>query len=622
MLVYEATKDEFMQHVVTGVIVDRIKDAYHSHGLHTGSTSEERSWQNSLRQMHMVLSSSDIPSDSGVAIEFKIPLTGNRIDFMISGYDSDGKSNVVIVELKQWGGKDTSPVENKDAVVQTFLGGGLRETTHPSYQAWSYKKLLEDFNEVIESENIGLLPCAYLHNFENELIDSLACEQYQIYVKRAPLFLREDTIKLRKFISTYVHKGDNKKILYEINNSKIKPSKSLQDSLSSMLRGNSEFTLIDSQKLIFETALDLARKSNEDQKKRVLIVEGGPGTGKSVIAINLLVQFIKDGLTSKYISKNAAPRNVYSNKLKGKKFSSPINHLFSGSGSFTESEINTFQTLIIDEAHRLNKKSGLFKNKGENQIYEVINASLFSVFFIDENQKIDIFDIGSREEIELHANSLDAELYVDILESQFRCNGSDGYLAWIDDVLEIKRTANEDGFDINYDIKVFDSPSEMKEQIFKDNLKNNKSRLLAGYCWNWDKDGRNKSDYFDIVIGDFKMSWNLGNSLTWAIDEKSVNEIGCIHTSQGLEFDYVGLIIGDDMRYDKGIITDFTKRAKTDQSLKGIIKLAKEDLESAKKIADNIIRNTYRTLMTRGQKGCYIYCTDKKLSDYLKSRLS
>ena len=211
------------------------------------------------------------------------------------------------------------------------------------------------------------------------------------------------------------------------------------------------------------------------------------------------------------------------------------------------------------------------------------------------------------------------------LESQFRCNGSDGYIAWLDDVLDIRKTANSDGFDLDYDIKICDTPNEVRDIIFEKNKINNKARLLAGYCWEWIKDGKNKSDVFDITIPeyDFAMSWNLGNSQTWAIDAKSVNEIGCIHTAQGLEFDYVGVIIGNDLRYENGkVITDVTERAKTDQSIKGIQKMYQENPDKAEKLADEIIKNTYRTLLTRGQKGCYIYCEDKLLSEYLKRRVN
>jgi hypothetical protein len=117
------------------------------------------------------------------------------------------------------------------------------------------------------------------------------------------------------------------------------------------------------------------------------------------------------------------------------------------------------------------------------------------------------------------------------------------------------------------------------------------------------------------------MSWNLGNTSTWAIDPNSIHEAGCIHTSQGLEFDYIGVVIGEDIKYEDGIVTDYSKRAKTDQSLRGIKQLAKKDPQKAQEIADRIIKNTHRTLMSRGQKGCYIYCCDDKLRDYIKKRL-
>ena len=179
--------------------------------------------------------------------------------------------------------------------------------------------------------------------------------------------------------------------------------------------------------------------------------------------------------------------------------------------------------------------------------------------------------------------------------------------------------------DFDYDFRVLDDPNEVRRLIEEKNRENNKSRMVAGYCWNWISEGKNNTDIHDIVIPEysFEMSWNLGNSQTWAIDPMSVNEIGCIHTCQGLEFDYVGVIIGDDIRYEDGhIVTDYKKRASTDQSLKGINKIAKEDgQEEANRVADSIIKNTYKTLMTRGMKGCYVYCTDKHLSEYFKEKI-
>ena len=622
MIVYEATKELFVEDVIQDRIEENIDEKfYNKMGYHT-SQSERNAWKNSMEYMLKVLIDSNIPSNIGVAIEYKIPNTSKRVDFIITGFDANRKNVAVIVELKQW--EKASIASGKDGIVEAYTGHALREVAHPSYQAWTYATIIEDYNENVQQKQIGLYPCAYLHNYKKIMPPTLLSDVYKEYLDKAPAFVKGDVEKLREFINKYIQYGDDRETLYMIDNGKIRPSKSLQDSLSNMLKGNREFVMIDDQKLVYETALSMARKSYIDGQKRVLIVKGGPGTGKSVLAINLLVNLTNENMVCQYVTKNSAPRNVYASKLSGDLKKTRINNLFKGSGCFIESAENEFDVLLVDESHRLNAKSGVFKNQGENQIKEIIHAGKFSVFFIDESQRIDIYDIGSVDEIQKYIRQVGAECEILELESQFRCNGSDGYIAWIDDVLQIRETANKNGFDLDYDIQIFDNPNDMKEKIFEINEKNNKARLLAGYCWEWLKEGKNKSDVHDITIPeyDFAMSWNLGNSSTWAIDPKSVNEIGCIHTSQGLEFDYVGVIIGEDLRYENGkIVTDFTKRAKTDNSLKGIKKMYSENPEKALKLADEIIKNTYRTLLTRGQKGCFIYCEDKSLSEYLKNRI-
>ncbi len=620
MIVYEATKAEFVDSVFSGSITDEIYEMYQQKIGKSGK-SQIMSWENSMQYMYRVLEDNEIPDDCGVAIEFTIPTTSKRIDFIITGLNKFQDDSVVIIELKQW--SEAQKVEGKDGVVKTVLGGGLREITHPSYQVWSYASLIKNFNQTVDEDEIGLYPCAYLHNYDFADEDPLTDEIYKPYFDEAPLYGKRDALKLRNFIKKYIKYGDNSDILLRIDNGKIRPSKKLQDTLASMLDGNKEFIMIDEQKICYELAIKMARESYLDDKKRVLIVEGGPGTGKSVVAINLLVDLMADDLLSLYVTKNSAPRNVFFEKLKGGKHSlNYLKNLFKGSGSFTASQSNEFDAIIVDEAHRLNEKSGLFSNLGENQVKEIINATKFSVFFIDKHQKISLKDYGSVEAIYEFCDYFDAEVEHVKLESQFRCNGSDGYLSWLNDVLEIEETANFDGFDFDYDFRVVDSPSELRDLIFEKNTDNN-ARLLAGYCWDWIKEGKNNTDVHDIVIDDFSMSWNLGNSDTWAIDGTSVNEIGCIHTSQGLEFDYVGVIIGEDMRYDgEHIVTDFNERAGTDKSLFGIKKMYKESPSEALEVADEIIKNTYRTLMTRGMKGCYVYCEDMALQDYFNERLN
>lgn len=619
MIVYDGIKSEFLNSVMNGTIAEEVRQRIFEKMGRTIPKSEFDSWKNSLSRMYMVLADTSIPDHAGIAIEYNVPQTSKRVDFIVSGYDADNQSNAVIIELKQW--DELKKVDGKDALVETYTGGGLREVVHPCYQVWSYATLIRDYNKTVQDQNIVLSPCAYLHNYALKENDPILDEQYKEYIEEAPVFCERDALKLREFIHRFIQKGDDKKILYEIDHGKIRPSKSLQNAISNMLKGNREFTMIDDQKVVYENILQLACKSKADMKKRTIIVEGGPGTGKSVVAINLLAELTKRGQFAQYASKNSAPRQVYSQKLKGNFKKSRVDIMFRSTGSYTEIENNYVDTILVDEAHRMNEKSGMFQNIGENQIKEVIHSSKCSVFFIDESQRVTMSDIGSVDEIKKWAKAESSEITQLKLLSQFRCNGSDGYLAWVDNTLEIQPTANYNLEDIDYDIRVLDSPLEVRELIIEKNKINHRSRMLAGYCWDWIRDGKNNSKVHDIKIGDFEMSWNLGNSI-FALDETSIDEIGCIHTSQGLEFDYVGLIIGDDMRYENHhIVTDFSKRAKTDQSMKGIKKLDKQDHCKAEEKADEIIKNTYRTLMTRGMKGCYIYCTDQNLRNYLKQKI-
>lgn len=616
MIVYQETKKQFLHDVRSDLIEDKIeakvKEKLHKKTAH----NEFVSWMNSMQYMYKVMEDEHIPEESMIAIEYRIPNSNKRVDFIVCGEDGTGKESAVVIELKQW--QEIAKVKGKEAIVKTNLQGRSIEKTHPSYQAWSYVSMIKDYNEDVRKYKINLKPCAYLHNYRLQPNDDLTDACYEYYIDKAPVFTRGDTDRLAAFIARYIKKG-NADVLYRIDNGKIVPSKSLQDNLTLMLKGNKEFTLIDEQKVVFEKSLEIVRNQ---QKKQVYIIHGGPGTGKTVLAINMLVAILNMDKNVMYVTKNAAPREVYRKKLTdGQYRRAYIDNLFKGSGAFTEAISNDFDCLIVDEAHRLNEKSGMFQNLGENQIKEIINAARTSIFFVDDFQMVTTKDIGSTNEIKKWSRYFDAEVYEDTLLSQFRCNGSDSYLSWIDNVLEINPEAMDD-FDHDYDIRICDRPDEVKDLIMEKNKANNKARMVAGYCWDWIREGKNNSDVHDIQIGDFGMSWNLGSSSTWAIDPGSVNEIGCIHTCQGLEFDYVGVIIGEDLRYDDGIITDFTKRAKTDQSIKGLKGLYAKDPQKALKIADRIIKNTYRTLLTRGQKGCYIYCVDEKLKEYLKLRLN
>ncbi len=618
MILYKNTKQGFFEDIKNNLIADKIEEEFHNHHLSHNNIAEYRAWTNSLPFMRNALDDDEIDKDCTVAIEYQIPLTSKRVDFLIAGKDKDNHSNIIVVELKQWEDSETT---DRNYLVRAYTGGGYRLVTHPSYQAYSYANIISNFNEDILLSRISLYPCSYLHNYEERNRDHIDNDFYQNAIELSPIFLKRDAEKFRNFIKKYIVKKGGDDLLLKIENGKLKPSKSLQDSIASMMKGNEEFCLIDEQMVVYQTikekVLSILKKNKEEEetpKKYTFIIQGGPGTGKSVLAIKLLADLIREGYSANYVTKNHTPRDVYFEKLKQDNYKqSYIKNLFKSSGSFIDCKKDIFDCLLVDEAHRLNMKSGIYQNKGENQAKEIIHASKVSVFFIDEAQVVAANDVGSIDFIAECAKEEGSEVISGqdyILVSQFRCDGSDGYIAFLDNLLGIRETANPD-FNFAYDFRLYSNPSKMREDLKVYNERNNKSRMLAGYCYDWISQ-KDESLYDICLENDFRARWNLNSTNTWAIDKDSFSEVGCIHTCQGLEFEYVGVIIGKDLIYKDGKVeTDYTKRSKNDRAMFGIKKTKNYAL------ADKIIRNTYRVLLSRGQKGCFVYAEDKDLLEYI-----
>lgn len=614
MISYISTKEQFLKDAPQ--IEDKIRQAVKNKLNLNVSPSEYNSWRNSLgNAMFHVINNQIIPTNAGIAVEYRVNGRKYRIDFLIAGRDKQGQESVSIVELKQWTEIEFSELQDH---VKTRLGGGLNNERHPSYQAWSYARHLQDFNEFVYENNVKIKSSAYLHNCTDA--DVVQNSRYENFLREAPVFLKGEIKELQNHIAESVFEGNGISLIEEIDASPIRPSKQLAEAVDSMLNGNEEFVLLDDQKTVLETIMNATNRSM-DGRKEVIIVKGGPGTGKSVVAINAVARITAKRLNTQYVTQNSAPRTVYSEKLGQSSKDQNHKNLFSSAGSFIESAKDSFDALIVDESHRLNEKSGFYKNLGFNQIKEIINAAKTSVFLIDEAQKVTWADIGEISEIERFAEEVGANVQHLELKSQFRCSGSDDYLAWLDDALGVE--ANSDHFfsTSRFDFQILDSPSDLRNLIIAKNKLNNKARLVAGYCWNWvsKKDPRLN----DITFPEFNfaMKWNLASyAMKWIIEKDSVNEVGCIHTCQGLEMEYVGVIIGKDLIYRDGeLITDSSARAKTDGSLRGYKKFQKDNFAEAEVRADEIIRNTYRTLMTRGMKGCYVYFADKATSDYFKT---
>ncbi len=620
MIVYQATKKQFLQDApdIQDIVRQQVREKLLINIK--PQSSEYKAWQNSIgNAMYHVVNSADLHDDATVAIEFGIPFTKKRIDFILAGETSMGEQKVYIVELKQWARVERTDM---DGIVRTWLGGGYTETNHPSQKALSYAHLLRNFNESVSQHNIDIRTCAYLHNCESN--NELLCDFYRHYWSQSPLFVKQDREKLIKHFESAGIVSDSCNILRVLSESNYKPTEELANKLLDMLQGNQAFMLVDSQKIVFEYASRAIRDADKHARKQVIIIRGGPGTGKSVVAINLLAAGIIDHRKNvRYVTKNSAPRKVFEAKLTNSYKQSEINTLFTGSGSFISSADNEYDALITDEAHRLVEKSGLFSNFGKNQVKEIISAAKVSVFFIDESQQVTWQDMGSVAEIEKWAKWYGADVHSFELESQFRCNGSDGYLAWLDNTLGITPTANIRLEKSEYDFRVFDDPMLLKQHIETLNKPDNRARMLAGYCWRWKS--KNNPNEYDIEFPEygFQMQWNLSkHGGTWIINPESIDQVGCIHTAQGLELQHVGVIIGPDLIVRDGeVVTNPGARDQFDKSLKGYKKAYEEDPEAAQKRADTLIKNTYRTLMSRGMKSCSIFSADAETREYFRERL-
>lgn len=616
MIIYQNDVIGFRTAVDTNRIVNDIDAQFSEKFGKRVQDSERRAWNNSLRFMETALRLAKIPDDGGVLIEYNIPSTSKRIDFIVSGHDEQDNPNFVIIELKQW---DKAEATDKEDLVIAYTGRALREVAHPSYQAYSYKKYLMDMNEAVYSNSVNPFSCAYLHNFPRRNPEPILSPQYMEIVKDTPVFFTDDIEKLEDFLRRYVGKGQGKEILYQIENGKIRPSRKFVEYVSSMFDGNQVYTLLDEQKVAHANIIRYASTATE---KTTIIVNGGPGTGKSVVAMNAFADLLRSEKNIKFVAPNASFRSTIVDMLAHNKKNNKkrLNAIFSGSGAFYASYPNEFDVLVVDEAHRL-KKKGAYMYRGISQVEDVIKASLVNVFFIDDNQRIRPDDEGTVEVIKEVASRYQSQVVEVELMAQFRCAGAEGFLNWVDHNLQIRETANFDGWDGDaFEFSIVEDPHTLTSIIAEKRVSGFHARLLAGFAWPWtsEKDGNSDAEVPDVQIPehDFQMPWNSRrDQYSWASDNKKSDQIGCVHTSQGLEFDYVGVIIGNDLRYNP--LTGEVYANSNDYY----------DTTGKKGLKDNpaeltrLIKNIYKVLLSRGMKGCFVYCRDTNLQEYLKGRL-
>jgi DUF2075 family protein/predicted ATPase len=626
MIIYQNTKAGFIEDVDNNVLQPSLENAFKAK---TGSIPADRSvWASEYAQFSGVLRKAEVADDIQVAIEYHVSSIGrNRIDVLLAG--NDGKNdNGLIIELKAWDKADSTEIEN---MVFAPVGGG-KIKQHPSLQARQYKGMIMRFNQDILEKGVQMHPSAYLFNLRRRTPEPLEDKRYENLLAESRLFLADDVSMLRHYFEELIPKKATNDVLFLLDQGRWRPADELISRVESMLDGNEEFQLIDEQDEAFRIIRHQVLNDVDRTHRHVFVVEGGPGTGKSVIAVRLLAEILKKKRMGFFVAPNMAFRQALVDSLsKGdKRYREDGEALFKSSWSFHQSDYRKDERneiLIVDEAHRLKDKA--YQYKGKSMVEDMVRSARISVFFIDESQRVSWQDSGSIQAIKDAAKKFKAEFHEPIqLKAQFRCNGSTGYLNWLDDVLQIRPTGNfENWGDGQYEFKVFDKAEDLYEALKAKN-ENNKARLIAGYSWPWPTKGRERGTKVMHVKADgLALPWNYDGE-SWAASKDGISQVGCIHTSQGLEFDWMGVLIGDDLAYKNDHVQgDPAKRAKTDASLKGWKKESKE--AKGKPVVqqvildrvDSIIKSTYRVLLSRGRKGCYVWCKDEALREYLKQRL-
>lgn len=614
MILYEGTIERFNEDVMQNCIADRAADKYRTYYKKNPADSEYRSWAISLA----ILNNSFIYSglkDNHIVVEYELPYASQRIDVLLFGHNMEGKENIVILELKQWSNDKVKDSEAEGNVKVNYRGSWI-DQPHPALQVQGYYFGLRDFIKIFEEKNAPALSASvYAHNYSKQKDTILLSPKFSELVKTFPMFTKEEAIELGKYLKERLQSGGGQVVYERFARSPIGPSKRLLDHTSEMINKQQIFNLIDDQIVAYNAIMHKAKQLTKTKQKSVVIVRGGPGTGKSVIALEVMGELLRRGVKVVHATGSSAFTNTL-RKIVGVR----AKCLFKFFNSFITTEPDSFDVLICDEAHRIressvNRYTPRTQRTDLPQIDELLRVAKLNIFFIDEYQIVRPNEIGSVAMIKEAAKrfGIDAFNIAEFeLQTQFRCSGSDAYLQWLDHVLDIRDTEITE-FDAKMEFRIFSDPSYMMSEIRKRNKeKPNSARIVAGFCWPWSNPNPDGSLVNDVKIGNFEMPWeNKKEFWKFATDDSGMEQVGTVYTVQGMEFDYIAVIYGDDLVYD------FKKHA-----WKAIPENSHDNqVKRNNPILVNHLKNVYRVLMSRAHRGVYVYFMDKDTERYFRSHL-
>ncbi|MFI7386694.1 DNA/RNA helicase domain-containing protein [Streptomyces sp. NPDC049813] len=607
-MLFRASAETVAVMALDGSLFLHLTDRFvHQHGYRPGD-SEARSWRRSIPVLAAALNEAGL-GDVEVMLEYALPLNSKRADAVLAGvHPGTGEPSYVVVELKQW----TQALPHDDDPTLCSVDAYAHPVLNPIEQVRRYCDHLVNFNGAVAEHAGQVEGVAFLHNATEAGVAGLREIERD---GRARLFTEERRgaflDHLRSKLSDE-HPGAQAAdaLLAGV----TAPSKQLMSVAAKEVRERQQFVLLDEQQVAYRMVLNAVERAKRADHKEVVIVTGGPGTGKSVIALQLLGELYRRGVTAVHATGSQSFTKTMRKVAGARK--REVQDLFKYFNSFMSTEKNSLDVLICDEAHRIretsaNRYTRAALRTGKAQVDELIDVAHVPVFFLDEHQVVRPGEMGTVDDIRAAAAGRDIACHVVPLDSQFRCGGSDAYLRWVVRLLGLEPGGavawEPDG---RMQLSVADSPEEL--EAFLDARRREKygARMSAGYCWRWSPEPKPGDPLpADVVIGNWARPWNLRGdrsvagappSALWATDPAGFGQVGCVYTAQGFEYDWSGVIIGPDLLWRDGRwVTD--RAASKDP----VFKKAVSDAE-----VDRLVRNTYKVLLTRGMVGTVVYSTD------------
>lgn len=611
MHLYDCRMGKFIPEATSGEIASILQKRFSDRLEMKPSPEEVKSWKNSLGGFAEAVATKGM-DDAWIILEYQLPLASLRIDAMIVGTNKDKKGNAVLAEFKQWD-------RCKPTTIEDLVDIGGRNLLHPSAQVRNYRQYLEDAHSGFVDGGIQLSSCAFLHTAKSVKDSGFFDKGYRALLEDSPLFCIENVDSLSKFIGERTRFGSDSVLVDSIVQGAYRPSKKLLDNVASSINGHEPWKLLDEQQLVFSQIMADIQEAKHKNEKRVIVVSGGPGTGKSVIALQVVGAAAREG----YSVVHATGSKAFTLNMRG---IVGRRETFVYFNNFTKTPPNSIDLIVCDEAHRLRVSSAdrFRKGTGRPQVGEIIDTARVSVFLLDSQQTVRGNEVGSVNLITDYAESKKIQIRPYDLNIQFRTAGSESYVNWVNHVLGLSpnrsmrwKTQNE------YEVKVFERVEELELALQNKVMHGSTARMVAGFCWDWSDPKPNDSLVPDVRIGSWARPWNKkprdmwknkGSAelpakhpyTIWAAKPEGFNQVGCIYSAQGFEFDYMGVIFGGDLRWDSKMsawVADLTQSRDPGfkMGLRGDDQLALEKL-----------KHVYRVLSTRGMKGTYFYFLDEE----------